>query len=223
MGQIKEKLMSLKPEESYRIKTGLCRLKSAFSLNEFDYGCVKTFEHRIELNDPNPVKQICRRFPMHIKDKIQEHIKKLLEADIIEPNQSPWASNFVLTKKKDGSFRICSVFRPLNDRTIKNTSPLPRIDDTLDSLREAKYYNSLDLFAGFHQVPVRECDRIKTAFITPHGVFQFKKMPWGLYNAPSTFQEMMNNIMREYIGKFCMVYVDDDIVYSKSLGEHLTL
>ncbi len=107
---------------------------------------------------------------------------------VIEPAHGPWASPIILVKKKDGTKRFCVDFRRLNEVTRKDAQPLPRIDDTLDALSAARYFSTLDLSSGYWQVEVSPIDREKTAFTTPFGLYQFKVMPFGFCNAPSTFQ-----------------------------------
>ena len=127
----------------------------------------------------------------------------------------------VLIKKKDGSVRFCVDYRRLNDVTVKDVYPLPRIDDVLDRLGGAKFFTTLDLYKGYWQVPMAEADRPKTAFVTPDGLFQFKRMSFGLCNAPASFQRMMDTILGPLKWKICLVYMDDILIYSESFKQHL--
>ena len=145
----------------------------------------------------------------------------MLAADVIEPSDSPWASPVVMAKKKDGSWRFCVDFRRLNDMTKKDSYPLPHIEDTFDALAGSGYFCALDLASGYWQVEMEPEDREKTAFTTKQGLFQFKVMPFGLCNAPATFERLMEVILRGYLWKRCMVYIDDVIVYGHSFEETL--
>ncbi|KRX76089.1 Transposon Tf2-9 polyprotein [Trichinella sp. T6] len=146
----------------------------------------------------------------------------MLERGLIEPAEGPWSSPVVLAKKKEGSSRFCVDYRRLNEVTRKDAQPLPRIDVTLDALAGAKWFTTLDLASGYWQVEVDKRDREKTAFATPLGLYQFKVMPFGLCNAPGTFQRLMERTLSDLVGKSCLVYLDDIIVFSATEEEHLT-
>ena len=146
----------------------------------------------------------------------------MLEIEIIEPSKSPWSSPVILVKKRDGSTRFCIDFRKVNDLTKKDAHPLPRIDDTLDTLGEAQWFSTLDLASGYWQVGVDPADREKTAFATPDGLYQFRVMPFGLCNAPGTFQRLMEHVLRGLHWCTCLVYLDDIIIFSKTIQDHLT-
>ncbi len=139
---------------------------------------------------------------------------------IIEPSFSEWASPIVIVKKKDGKIRICVDYRKLNANTPMDAYPMPRVDELIDRLGKATYITTLDLARGYWQVPVSEKDRLKTAFITPKGLFQFRVMPFGLNGAPATFQRLMDTAIRELEG-YTAVYLDDIIIFSKTWEEHL--
>jgi len=145
----------------------------------------------------------------------------MLKEDVIEPSAGPWASPVVLVKKKDDTWRFCVDFRRLNAVTKKDVYPLPRIDDALDALHDASWFTSLDLKSGYWQISVDEQDREKTAFITPDGLFQFKVMPFGLCNAPATFERLIDTLLRGLKWHTCLCYLDDIVVFSKTFKEHV--
>ena len=147
-------------------------------------------------------------------------LKRYLEMGHIQPSKSPWGAPVLFVRKPNGSLRMCVDYRALNDQTIKDRFPLPRIDDLLDRLHGAKVFSKLDLAQGYHQVRVAEQDVHKTAFTTQYGHFEFKVMPFGLCNAPATFQRLMNSALNPLIGRCCMVYLDDIIIYSNDVASH---
>ena len=145
----------------------------------------------------------------------------MLKEDLIQPSNSPWASPVVLVQKKNGNLRFYVDYRKLNAITRKDSYPLPRINDLLDSIQGSQYFSSLDLASGYWQVRMEPNDQYKTAFITRHGTFEFKVMPFGLTNAPATFQRLMDYVLREYLWKFVVVYLDDINIFSNTFDEYL--
>ena len=159
--------------------------------------------------------------PAARKEETRKLLQDMLRNDTIQPSSSPWASPIVLVQKKDGSFRFCVDYRKLNAVTRKDAYPLPRIDDTLDTLSGAHWFTTLDLISGYWQVEVDPADREKTAFCTPEGLFEFKVMPFGLCNAPATFQRLMNSALSGLHGNSCLVYLDDVIIMGNTFKDHL--
>jgi hypothetical protein len=153
---------------------------------------------------------------------VEEHTNLMLEHGIIEEANSPWAARVVLAKKKDGKWRYCVDYRYLNSVTKKDSYPLPRIDDTLDALgnKDAKVFSSLDVASGYWHIPIKEQDREKTAFVTRNGQYQFRVVPFGLTGAPGAFCRYVDNALRDVMWKCCLVYVDDIVVWSKTVEEH---
>jgi len=154
-------------------------------------------------------------------EEVKKQVKDLLEHGFIEPSSSPWGAPILFVTKKSGDLRMCIDYRALNKLTVKNRYPLPRVDDLFDQLQGATVFSSLDLQSGYHQVRISDEDVPLTAFRTPVGHFQFKVLSFGLTNAPATFMRMMNDVLRPYIGKFVCVYLDDILIYSKNVEEHL--
>eukprot|EP00731_Ephydatia_muelleri_P031382 Em0022g896a len=165
--------------------------------------------------------QPVRRLPPHRKEQVNKLLHEMQENDIIHPSSSPWASPIVLVQKKDESVRFCIDYRKLNAVTTKDAYPLPRIDDTLDTLCGSKWFSTLDLLSGYWQVEMSPEDRHKTAFCTPQGLFEFKVMPFGLCNAPATFQRLMDLVLAGLQWSKCLVYLDDVILLGTTFGEHL--
>jgi hypothetical protein len=155
--------------------------------------------------------------------QIREEIDKMLEGGIIEPAESPWCAPIVPVIKKDGQLRLCVDYRRLNAITRKDSYPLPLIDEILSVLGDCQVYTTLDARSGYWQVPLAtEDDRDKTAFAIPGGGhYRFRVMLFGLCNAPSTFQRMMERMFAGYLWRFVIVFIDDIIIYSRSLPEYL--
>ena len=148
-------------------------------------------------------------------------LQDMLSKHIIQPSTSPWVSPIVLVHKKDGTLRFCVDYRKLNGLTRKDAYPLPRIDDALDTLAGSKWFTTLDLISGYWQVEVNNQDLEKTAFCTPDGLFEFNVMPFGLCNAPATFQRLMDAVLAGLQWNSCLVYLDDVVIPGKDLDDHL--
>jgi hypothetical protein len=152
--------------------------------------------------------------------KLKEHIKELLEKGFIHPSSSPWGALVIFVPKKDGTQKLCVDYCALNEVTVKNKYPLPRIDDLFDQLYGACVFSKIDLRSGYHQLKVWECDITKTTFVLRYGMYEYTVMSFGLTNAPAYFMYLMNKVFMEYLDKFVMVFVDDILVYSRSEEEH---
>ena len=157
---------------------------------------------------------------------MQRQISEMLKQGIIQPSSSPWVSPiWIVPKKADASgqqkWRLVVDYRKLNEKTVSDKYPLPNITEILDKLGKCQYFTVLDLASGFHQIEVDPKDVYKTAFSVESGLYEYLRMPFGLKNAPATFQRVMDHVLRELIGKCCLVYMDDIIVFSTSLQEHL--
>ncbi|GBM02203.1 Transposon Ty3-I Gag-Pol polyprotein [Araneus ventricosus] len=143
----------------------------------------------------------------------------MVDNGIIEESSGTWASPIVLVKKKDGSTRFCVDYRKLNEITIKDSYPLPRIVDTLDALNGSQWFSTLDLKSGYWQVKIQPEDKEKTAFTTGQGLWQFKVMPFGLCNAPATFEILMETVLRGLTSEACLVYLDEIITIQYTISE----
>ncbi|WVZ81159.1 hypothetical protein U9M48_028571 [Paspalum notatum var. saurae] len=154
------------------------------------------------------------------QELIKENIDELLGKGFIRPSSSPWAFPVLFVDKKDGSRRMCVDYRALNDVTIKNKYPLPRIDDLFDQLQGACVFSKIDLRSGYHQMKICPSDIPKTAFITRFGLYEYTVMSFGLTNAPAYFMNLMNKVFMEYLDKFVVVFIDDILIYSKTEEEH---
>lgn len=174
----------------------------------------------IDTGDVVPIRQNPYRLPFSKRQKVEECINEMLTDGIIRPSTSPWASPITLVPKKDGSTRFCIDYRKLNAETKKDAYPLPHIQDIFDSLQGAKVFSTLDLRSGYWQVPMEEGSISKTAFSCHLGLFEFVRLPFGLTNAPGIFQRAMSKVLSGLIGRSCMVYIDDIIVFSRSEAEH---
>ena len=193
-----------------------------FSTSDLDMGHHTRVQHEIHLTDEHPFKERHRRIPPGMLQQVREHLQQMLDSGIIRPSQSPWSSEVVWVRKKDGSLRQCVDYRRLNARTIKDSYCLPRIEEILDSLAGAKYFSVLDLKSGYHQVEIAEHHKERTAFsVAPLGFFEYNRMAMGLANAPATYQRLMESVLGDLHLTICMVFLDDIIVYGNSFEEHL--
>ena len=181
----------------------------------------REWDFSIDLTDDKPPQERTYRMSPAELAEVRRQLDDMLSKGWIRPSTSAYGAPILFARKKDGSLRMCVDYRKLNDLTKKNRTPLPRIAELLDSLYGAKVFTSLDLYKGYHQCRVKEDDVYKTAFRTAYGLFEFRVLPFGLCNAPAVFRTLMNNTLRRYLGQFCVVYLDDVLVYSKTEDDHL--
>ncbi|GKE36495.1 putative reverse transcriptase domain-containing protein [Tanacetum coccineum] len=160
-----------------------------------------------------------RLAPSEMKE-LSDQLQKLSNKGFIRPSSSPWGAPVLFVKKKDGSFRMCIDYQELNKLTVKNRSPLPRIDNVFYQLQGSSVYSKIDLRSGYHQLRVIEEYIPKTAFRTRYGHYEFQVMPFGLTNTPAVFMDLMNRVCKLYLDKFVIVFIDNILIYSKSKQEH---
>ncbi|MCW4250032.1 MAG: RNase H-like domain-containing protein [Candidatus Thiodiazotropha endolucinida] len=214
---------NLNADQLLRAKQVLGDWSHIFSTGPTDLGRTDAVKHKINLTDNVPFKDPYRRIPPALYEEVRQHLKEMIEADAIRPSSSPYSSNVVLVRKKDGSLRFCIDFRKLNSRTIKDAYTLPRIDDTIDTLLGAKFFSKLDLRSGYWQVEIDEADKYKTAFTVGNlGFFECNRMAFGLTNAPATFQRLMERCMGEMNLKECLIFLDDILIFSETFEEHIS-
>ena len=212
---------TLLPEQEQQGEALLRKYAGVLSKGEGDLGCTTLMEHEVPVTDDIPVRQRYRRLPPSQYEQVKAHIQELLCSGVIRPSCSPYASPIVIVQKKDGSIRLCVDYRLLNAKTRKDAFPLPRIEESLDALGGAKWFSTLDLASGYNQVVMAEKDKAKTAFCTPFGLFEFNRMPFGLCNAPSTFQRLMERIFGDQSLQSLLLYLDDIVVFSSTFEDHL--
>ena len=212
----------LKPEQLDQLKHFLLEWSCVFSTGDTDVGHTNLVHHEIHLTNHHPFKQRHRHIPPSAYEELREHLYQLLDAGIIRRSHSPWASNVVLVRKKSGSLRMCVDYRQLNQRTIRDSYALPRIDDILNCLGGSKYFTVLDMKSGYHQIPIKEEHKPFTAFtVGSLGLFEFNRLPFGLCNSPATYQRFMEDVLGDLNYSICLAYLDDLIVFSNSFEEHL--
>ena len=213
----------LTADQKHELVEFLSQNREAFAKDTTELGTTNLHFHRIDTGDAKPVHQRFYRTSPQNKAEIDKQIHDMLKADIIEQSTSPWASPVVLVKKKNGDFRFAVDYRRLNQVTKPMSFPLPRPDDVYDTIGEshAQIFTVLDLACGFWQIPLDTQSRTKTAFTSHSGNYQFKKLPFGLMNAPVSFQMVMTQVLRGLTRKFALVYVDDIIIFSPDFDTHL--
>ena len=220
-GQLPQIPDSLSFEQQRDLRRLIEEYQDVFSKEGNPISGTSLVEHEIHTTG-RPIRLPFRRQNPIVRDIEQQQVKEMLRDEVIRPSISPWASPVVMVKKKDGSMRFCVDFRKVNDATIKDAHPLPRIDDTLESLHGAQYFTILDLKSGYWQVPIKEEAKEKMAFRTSSGqLYEFNQLPFGLCNAPETFSRLMDRTLAGLARNICLYYLDDIIVFSATWAEHI--
>lgn len=216
----------LSVNEKEQLLSVLNRHGEAFHKPDSNLTCSTVVECSINTVDDIPIHQKVYPYPAAYADEVNKQVKKLLDDGIIRPSRSAWTSPvWIVPKKSDASgekkFRMVIDYRKLNEKTISDRYPMPEINYVIDQLKGQKYFITLDLASGFHQIKMKDSDIEKTAFSINNGKYEFTRMPFGLKNAPAIFQRAIDDVLRQHIGKICYVYIDDVIIFGKSLDEVL--
>ncbi len=204
-----------------QVKAKLIEYQDVFSKGDHDLGRTSLIEHKITTKSETPIKQRPRPLPPKQSAEVERQVQLLLKSGMISVSDSAWSSPIVCVTKKDGSMRMCCDYRKLNDVTIKDAHPIPPINESIDALSGAKFFCSLDLVSGYHQVPMHPESKEKTAFCTRSGLYSWNVMGFGLTNAPATFQRLMEKVLHKLHWSICMVYLDDVLVFGASVTQVL--
>lgn len=223
---LKIRLDHMNSEQAHAIQKLCLEYKDIFYCEQFPLTFTNQVKHAIRTTNEDPIYVKPYRQPQVVTDEINRQVEKLLKDNVIQESHSPWSAPVHLVPKKQDAtgevkHRMVIDYRRLNDITIDDRYPLPNITELFDKLGRSTMFSTLDLASGYHQVELREEDREKTAFSTQSGHWEFLRMPFGLKCAPATFQRAVNNVLRGLQGLHCMIYMDDIIIYSSSLEEHI--
>ena len=200
----------------------LIKWEYLFAHSDLDLGRTALIKHKIEVTDLMPFKEHYQHIPPHMCDDMKSHLQEMLEIGAIKKSHSPWASAVVLVQKKDGSLRFCIGLRKLNNWTIKDVYSLPQIDETLDSLQGSHWFSSLNMKSGHWQVKMdKESTPLTTFTVGLLGFYECERMPFGLANTPATFQRLMETCLRDHNLHWCIIHLDDIVIFSKDPAGHL--
>ena len=221
LNEVVQNCQNLSPEEKEQLYQLLLAYSDIFGTQQSDFGRTDCIRHKIDTGNAAPIRQRTRRLAPHQHQEAKKLVEEMLRKDVIQPSSSPWAAPIVLVRKKDGSRRFCVDYRKINAITRKDAYPIPWVDDALDTLSGSQWFTTLDMISGYWQVQMDPGDQEKTAFCTQEGLFEFKVMPFGLCNAPATFQRLMDAVLAGLQWKTCLVYLDDVVIPGRDLLEHL--
>ena len=209
-------------KQKQMVRECIIKHNRVFAVDDLELGKTDLVKHKIKLDNYVPFKERYRRIPPHQYEEVRKHLNEMLEIGAIQKSNSPWASAVVLVRKKDGSLRFCIDLRKLNARMVKDAYSLPRIEDSLDSLNGSCIFTSIDLKASYWQVEMDPQSIPLTAFtVGPLGFYECVKMPFGLTNAPATFQRLMETCLGDLHLNWCIIYLNDVVIFSKSPEEHI--
>ena len=193
-----------------------------FALESNELGCTSAIEHEIRIENDEPFKEWFRCIPPPLLEEVHASLRDMLEAGAIHPSQSPWCNVLVFVQKKDGTLHFCMDFRHLNVHTKKDLYPLPHIQEALESVAGSAHFSSMDFKLGFWKIKMAQGSQQYTAFMVGNlGFYEFTHMLFGLCNAPATFQHLMQNTLGELNLTYCVIYLDDVIVFGHMEEEHL--
>ena len=200
----------------------LAEYHDVFWLDPAEMGCTHSTKHTLKVTDNTPFKEWFRWIPPPMVEEVRNHLREMLESGAIRPSQSTWCNAMVLVRKKDDSLCFCIDFCCLNACMKKDSYPLPRIQEAFESLVGTSHFSCLDLKSGFWQIKMDKTSKQYTAFTMGNlGFFRCVRMPFGLCSAPATFQWLIQNCMGELNFIYCLIYLDDLIVFSQMAEEHL--